>query len=93
MPQNRYTVTVQLSFDIYDETPEGAIRQANYGVQHFVLGNEDASVNFIAEYPEAPRPQYIPGDFEVIDEEGTVVFKNTLRDEIPAEKTEEPKAE
>jgi hypothetical protein len=89
MPQNRYTVTVQLEFEIYDETPEGAIRQANYGVQHFVLGNEEASANFLAEYPEAPRPRYIPGDFEVIDDEGNVVFKNTLRDEIP----EAPKAE
>jgi hypothetical protein len=78
-----FKVTALVTFTVYDEDEYKAIRQAELGMNKWVLG-EDAQY-FDAEYPEVPRPEFISGQFKVVDSDNKLVF-----DKLPKEE-EEPK--
>ena len=78
-----FKVTALVTFTVYDEDQYKAIRQAELGMNKWVLG-ENAEY-FDAEYPEVPRPEFVSGKFKVVDSDNQVVVDN-----LPEEEEDKP---
>lgn len=78
-----FKVTALVTFTVYDEDQNKAIRQAEMGMNKWVLG-EDGDY-FDAEYPEVARPHFISHEFKIVDSDGKLVVDNLKEDDQPEE--------
>jgi hypothetical protein len=74
-----FKVTALVTFTVYDEDQYKAIRQAELGMNKWVLGDDPQY--FDTEYPEVSRPEFISGEYKVVDSDGKLVYDNLPEEE------------